>query len=158
MPARALHPFGTHFERQATFRRFAGGIAATVSLLITTGNVFFPRADSTLEETTMKYLALIYSSDAQNPQYGSPKFAAVVARDRVMLAGEGLQPTTTATTVRVRKGKTESMDGPFAETKEQLGGFYLFDCANLDEAIKYAAMIPHAAWGSVEVRPVMQYG
>lgn len=79
-------------------------------------------------------------------------------RDGVMLAGEGLQKSTTATTIRVRNGKTETLDGPFAETKEQLGGFYLFDCANLDEAIKYAAMIPTAAWGSVEVRPVMQYG
>ncbi len=116
----------------------------------------------------MKYMALIYSSDAANPQYGSPGFGAMMGaynvateaykRDKVMLAGEGLQPSTTATTVRVRNGKTETMDGPFAETKEQLGGFYLFDCANLDEAIKYAAMIPTAAWGSVEVRPVMQYG
>lgn len=115
----------------------------------------------------MKYLALIYSTDAANPQFGSPEFgammsayqaaSAVYVRDGVMSAGEGLQPSTTATTVRVRNGKTETMDGPFAETKEQLGGFYLFDCANLDEAIKYAAMIPHAAWGTVEVRPVMQY-
>jgi hypothetical protein len=119
-------------------------------------------------ENIMKYMALIYSSDAANPQYGSPDFGAMMGayneanetykRDGVMLAGEGLQQSATATTVRVRKGKTETMDGPFAETKEQLGGFYLFDCANLDEAIKYAAMIPTAAWGSVEVRPVMQYG
>jgi hypothetical protein len=119
-------------------------------------------------ENIMKYMALIYSSDAANPQYGSPGFGEMMGaynvatetykRDGVMAAGEGLQPSTTATTVRVRNGKTETMDGPFAETKEQLGGFYLFDCANLDEAIKYAAMIPTAAWGSVEVRPVMQYG
>ena len=65
-------------------------------------------------------------------------------------------PTSTATTVRVRNGKTETMDGPFAETKEQLGGFYMFECANLDDAIKYAAMIPSAEHGSVEVRPVME--
>jgi len=77
-------------------------------------------------------------------------------RDGVMLGGEALQDTSTATTVRVRNGKTETMDGPFAETKEQLGGFYLLDCANLDEAIKYAAMIPSAEHGCVEIRPVME--
>ena len=71
------------------------------------------------------------------------------------LAGDALKSVETATSVRVRGGKTETMDGPFAETKEQLGGFYLFDCANLDEAIKYAAMIPSARIGSVEVRPVL---
>ena len=115
----------------------------------------------------MKYMALIYGNDAADPQFGTPEFGKMMAdydavyeiyqRDKVMLAGEGLQGAATATTVRVRKGKTETMDGPFAETKEQLGGFYLFECANLDEAIKYAAMIPHAASGAVEVRPVMQY-
>ena len=80
---------------------------------------------------------------------------AVYARDGVKLAGEALQPTSSATTVRVRGGKTQTMDGPFAETKEQLGGFYMFDCASLDDAIRYAAMIPSAAHGSVEVRPIM---
>lgn len=79
-------------------------------------------------------------------------------KDGVMLAGEGLQGTSAATTVRVRNGKTETMDGPFAETKETLSGFYLFDCANLDEAIKYAEMIPSAQFGSVEIRPVVVYG
>jgi hypothetical protein len=114
----------------------------------------------------MKYLALIYTPAGASPQYGSPEFVsfmaayqaanAVYARDGVMSAGEALQPTSTATTVRVRGGKTETMDGPFAETKEQLGGFYLFDCANLDDAIRYAAMIPSAAYGAVEIRPVME--
>jgi hypothetical protein len=78
-------------------------------------------------------------------------------RDGVWAAGDALQPVNTATTVRVRNGKTESMDGPFAETKEQLGGFYILDCANLDDAIRYAAMIPHAANGSVEIRPIMVF-
>lgn len=71
--------------------------------------------------------------------------------------GEGLKPTSTAATIRVRNGKAETMDGPFAETKEQLDGFYLLDCANLDDAIKCAAMIPTAQYGCVEIRPVMEY-
>ena len=74
-----------------------------------------------------------------------------------MVAGDPLEPTATATTVRVRGGKTESTDGPFAETKEQLGGYYILDCKDLDEAIAYAARIPTAAFGSVEVRPIMVF-
>ena len=69
-----------------------------------------------------------------------------------MLHGEALQPTATATTVRVQDGNTLTTDGPYAETKEQLGGFYLIEVNDLDEAIKWAAKIPHAAEGSVEVR------
>ena len=68
-----------------------------------------------------------------------------------------LQPAATATTVSVRGGKTETMDGSFAETKEQLGGYYLLDCTDLDEALKYAAMIPSAEHGRIEVRPIMVY-
>ena len=115
----------------------------------------------------MKYLALIYAAANTGPQYGTPEFAEFMGgyntatqrykTDGVLLAGEGLKPTSTATTVRVRDGKAETMDGPFAETKETLGGFYLFDCANLDDAIKYAAMIPSAKFGCVELRPVMDY-
>jgi hypothetical protein len=71
------------------------------------------------------------------------------------ISGEGLKPVTTATSVRVKDGKVETMDGPFAETKEHLGGFYLFEAADLDTAIKYAAMIPTAGYGTVELRPVM---
>jgi hypothetical protein len=78
------------------------------------------------------------------------------AGDRIV-AGEGLQPTATATTVRVRDGERILTDGPFAETKEQLGGFYLLECGNLDEAIDLAAKIPGASSGAVEVRPVMDY-
>jgi hypothetical protein len=65
-----------------------------------------------------------------------------------------LQPTTTATTVRVRDGKTITSDGPFTETKEQIGGYYLFECKDLDEAISWAARIPSATNGSIEVRPI----
>ncbi len=115
----------------------------------------------------MKYLALIYAAPNSGPQPGSPEFGDFMGGymtaterykgDKVFVAGEGLQPTSTATTVRVRDGKTETMDGPFAETKEQLGGFYLLDCDNLDDAIKYAALIPSAQFGCVEVRPVTEY-
>jgi hypothetical protein len=116
----------------------------------------------------MKYIALIYSAPGAAPQYGTAEFGpfmaayqaatAVYVRDGVMRGGDALQPTATATTVRVRNGKTQTLDGPFAETKEQLGGYYIFDCANLDDAIKYAAMIPTAANGCVEVRPIMELG
>lgn len=115
----------------------------------------------------MKFIALIYSAPDSGPAPNTPEFGAFMAgyglatetyqKDGVMLAGEGLQGTDTATTVRVRGGKVETMDGPFAETKETLGGFYLFECADLDAAIRYAAMIPSAQFGSVEVRPVMNY-
>jgi hypothetical protein len=73
------------------------------------------------------------------------------------IAGEGLQPTNTSTTIRVRNGKVTTTDGPFAETKEQLGGFYLIEANDLNEAIQLAAKIPSAQWGCVEVRPVMVF-
>lgn len=116
----------------------------------------------------MKYLALIYSPpmDCPDPEPGTPEFAAMMEPWEkvnqayidagIMLGGEALMPVETATSVRVRNGKTETMDGPFAETKEQLGGFYMFECDNLDEAIKYAAMIPVADFGTVELRPIME--
>ncbi|MDB5522686.1 MAG: YciI family protein [Rhizobium sp.] len=115
----------------------------------------------------MKYIALIYMNPETATPPNTPEFGKMMAgyqtatetykKDGVWMAGDALQPVTTATTVRVRNGKTESMDGPFAETKEQLGGFYMLDCANLDDAIRYAAMIPHAANGSVEIRPIMVF-
>ncbi len=75
-----------------------------------------------------------------------------------MLAGEALDSVATATTVRVVDGRTITTDGPFAETKETLGGFYLVEAADLDEAIAYAAMIPGARYGCIEVRPIWDYG
>ena len=115
----------------------------------------------------MKYLALIYTDPSVGPEPDSPEFGPYMAeyetatetyiKDKVMLGGEALQDTSTATSVRVRNGKTETMDGPFAETKEQLGGYYLFECNNIDEAIKYAAMIPDAKKGTIEVRPIMSF-
>lgn len=115
----------------------------------------------------MKYLALIYSAAKDSPQPNTPEFGALMgayqaagktyAEDGVVLASEALMPVETATSVRIRGGKTELTDGPFAETKEQLGGFYLFDCDTLDDAIKYAKMIPTAEYGTIEVRPVMNF-
>jgi hypothetical protein len=84
-------------------------------------------------------------------------FGQEVNEKGVYRAGDGLQPTSAATTVRVRDGETLVTDGPFAETKEQLGGFYLLDCKDLDEAIEWAAKIPGAKVGTIEVRPVMDY-
>jgi hypothetical protein len=72
-------------------------------------------------------------------------------------AGDGVQPSTTATTVRVRDGKVMTTDGPFAETREQLGGYYLIDAKDLDTAIEIASRIPGAKTGSIEVRPIMIY-
>ena len=113
----------------------------------------------------MKYLCTIYGDESQmgnlTPEQGSEMMAAYGAFGEeagdAILAGEGLQPTSTATTVRVRDGERMLTDGPFAETKEQLGGFYLLECGSLDEAIELAAKIPGAQSGSVEVRPVMNY-
>jgi hypothetical protein len=80
-----------------------------------------------------------------------------VEKAGVSRASEALQPTASATTVRVRNGETLLTDGPFAETKEQLGGFYLVECDTLDQAIEWAAKIPSANSGSIEVRPVMEF-
>jgi hypothetical protein len=124
----------------------------------------------TKEKLTMKYLALIYDDPARgdDPAQDSPEFEAYMARwyalnqtyvdAGVMGGGEALMPPETATCVRVRGGKTETMDGPYAETKEQLGGYYVLDCKDLDEALRYAAMIPVAETGTVEVRPIMVLG
>jgi hypothetical protein len=113
----------------------------------------------------MQYLLLIYGDPAVEPQYGTPEFgkmmegyAALTERlraDGAMRGGEGLQGVETATSVRVRQGKVETMDGPFATTKEHLGGYYQIDVPDLDAALKYAAMVPSAQYGTVEVRPVM---
>jgi hypothetical protein len=115
----------------------------------------------------MKYMALIYSAPSASPAFGTPEFGPFMAayqaanerftKDGVLVAGEALEAASTATTVSVRNGRTETLDGPFAESKEQLGGFYIFDCANLDEAIRYAAMIPTATYGRVEVRPIQSF-
>ena len=116
----------------------------------------------------MQYMLLIYSNEATNPQPGTEEFGPFMqgymemtqaAKEAgALVAGDALQDVSTATTVTVRDGKTHTTDGPFAETKEQLGGYYLLECETLDEAIKYAAMIPSSAHGRVEIRPVQIYG
>jgi hypothetical protein len=114
----------------------------------------------------MKYLCLIYGdesqwlkmakadSDSMHTEYGA--FTQAIQKSGHLLGGNALRPTQTATTVRVRTGKTATTDGPFAETKEQLGGYYLIEARDLNDAIQVAARIPGARVGSIEVRPVQE--
>lgn len=116
----------------------------------------------------MQYLLLIYSdekhwanmsedqSSAMLAEYGT--FTKEIEASGNLRGGEALQPVHTATTIRVREGKTLTSDGPFAETREQLGGYYLIEAKDIDEAIKIAARIPDARLGCVEVRPILSYG
>lgn len=111
----------------------------------------------------MKYLCLVYSDENDlHSLPDSPKdtechaYAQSLAESGHMVAGEALEPVSTATTVRVRGGQVSITDGPFAETKEQLAGFYMIDAKDLNEALRIAADIPPARVGSIEVRPVRQ--
>jgi hypothetical protein len=115
----------------------------------------------------MKYALTIYGDESaretaspEDMQAVSQAYGALTQEMQekgVLVAGEGLYPTPTATTVRVRDDERSVTDGPFAETKEQLGGFYVLDCKDLDEAIAWAAKIPGSQSGSVEIRPVMVF-
>ena len=115
----------------------------------------------------MRYLCLIYDDEkkvATMPENESNAFMGEyfaftdgIKASGHYLAGEALQPVETATTVRVRNGKVGTTDGPFAETKEQLGGFYMIEARDLNDAIQVAAKIPSAKIGSVEVRPVVEF-
>ena len=115
----------------------------------------------------MQYLLLIYDSEKEwakmsQADYGKmfeeyTEFTSDIKAKGNHLAGHQLQPIATATTVRVRNGKRLTTDGPFAETKEQLGGFYLLEAASIDEAASMAAAIPGARFGCVEVRPIMVF-
>ena len=112
----------------------------------------------------MKYLCLIYDEEKKWASMSKSEIDAVmheyftftedITKSGHMVAGESLLPTSTATTVRVRNGKASTTDGPFAETKEQLGGFYLIEARDLNDAVQVAARIPSARTGCVEVRPV----
>ena len=114
----------------------------------------------------MKYACLVYLEEAAMDKMTAREWEALnsecmdfgvsVDSSGQRLGGEALQSISTATTVRVRNGKVTTMDGPFAETKEQLAGFYLFDAKDLDEAIQLASRIPPARLGSIEVRPVRE--
>jgi hypothetical protein len=115
----------------------------------------------------MRYLCLIYEDEkgweslppAESEAIMGEYFAFTedIRSKGQMVVGEALQPTQTATTVRVRNGKISTTDGPFAETKEQLGGFYLVEAQDLNEAIQIASRIPSARHGSIEVRPVIDF-
>jgi hypothetical protein len=114
----------------------------------------------------MRYLCLLYVAEDGVPAPGTPEFGQVVAANvaanqsmaeaGVLVDSAPLYPVRSATTLQVRAGETLLTDGPFAELKEQLGGYYLLECANLDEALRWAAIIPAARSGSVEVRPVVK--
>ena len=116
----------------------------------------------------MKYLCLIYDSESGMKDMTREQGEAIMAdymaftegvkKSGHYVGGEALKPTHTASTVRVRQGKVSTTDGPFAETKEQLGGFYLIEAKDLNDAIQVAARIPGAKTGSVEVRPVEVFG
>jgi len=118
----------------------------------------------------MRYLFLIYEQNSANPpaepmpaEERAATTAAYNAYTEMLretgafLAGEALQPVTAATTVRIRDGQTMTTDGPFAETKEALGGFYMVEAADLDQALELAAGCPAAKYGSIEVRPIWEY-
>jgi hypothetical protein len=119
-----------------------------------------------IQETSMQYLCLIYEDEKEwekRPPAESAKimdeffaYTDSIRNSGNYVGGNALQPTRTATTVRMRRGRIETTDGPFAETKEQLGGYYLLNARDLNEAIQLAARIPGARFGCVEVRPVME--
>ena len=115
----------------------------------------------------MQYLLLIYDNEKvwedmpeaeKNRLFGAyTTFTNDIKASGHYIAGDALQPVRTATSVRVRNGKTQTTDGPFAETREQLGGYYLVEAKDLDEATRIAARIPSAEIGTIEVRPVMKF-
>ncbi len=115
----------------------------------------------------MKYLCLIYGDESKAMEMAKSEMDAMmgdyfaftenIRKSGHYVAGEALEPVHTATTVRSRDGKLLTTDGPFAETKEQLGGFYLVDAKDLNEAIQIAGKIPGARYGSIEVRPVVVF-
>src|SRR5687768_12434307 len=116
----------------------------------------------------MKYLCLIYDEESKMATMSEQDanafmgeyfaFTEDIKKSGHYLGGEALKPVSTATTIRVRNGKMSTTDGPFAETKEQLGGYYLIEAADLNEALQIAAKIPSARTGAVEVRPVEVFG
>jgi len=115
----------------------------------------------------MRYMLLICADQTRYPKLSQAEndklmadygeFQSSLKAAGVYIASDRLRPTTTATTVRVREGKTLTTDGPFAETKEQLGGFFLIHAKDLDEALAWAAKVPSAKYGSIEVRPIWEY-
>jgi hypothetical protein len=121
------------------------------------------------QEPTMQYLLLIYAAEADRAKFMKDQaamtamlgeyrtFTQSIIQSGNFKAGDALQPVATATTVRVKDGKTLTTDGPFAETREQLGGYYLIEAKDLDAALAIAARVPGAKYGSIEVRPLMVF-
>ena len=119
----------------------------------------------------MEYLLLIYEDEKTAPKCESPSkeegfetvldeyiaYTGEVEKAGILLGANPLESTDTSTTVQTRDGRTLTIDGPFAETKEQLAGYYLVDCQSESEALDWAAKIPSAKWGSIEVRPIMKF-
>jgi hypothetical protein len=115
----------------------------------------------------MKFLALLYGEEGDWANATEEEVAAVMEAHNafgeaaggagVLVGGEALQLSNTATVVQVRDGERMLTDGPFAETKEQLGGYYVLECKDLDEALTWAAQIPEAKTGKIEVRPIMEF-
>jgi hypothetical protein len=118
----------------------------------------------------MRYVILIYDENSANPPAEAPPpevwdqvmgdynaYTAMLRERGAYLAAEALQPVQTATSVRIRDGRTLTTDGPFAETKEALGGFYLVEAKDLDEALEFAAACPGSRFGTIEVRPVVDF-
>jgi hypothetical protein len=116
----------------------------------------------------MKYLLLMYADESIGSKFSEEesktaaktwgKFVKEISASGTLLSTSGVAPGTSATTVRVRNDKTMITDGPFAETHEQLGGYFLLDCEDLDEAIRWAEKIPTAKYGSIEIRPLWSPG
>ena len=114
----------------------------------------------------MKFIALIYTNESTDAKMGTPEadarmagyaaFGEAAGKAGIIQGGERLRPVADARTVRVRDGQTMNADGPFAETREQLGGYYILDCKDIDEAAAWAAKIPGAKDGSIEVRPIWE--
>lgn len=114
----------------------------------------------------MKYLVMIYASEAEEAKmtpadvgtilqaYGA--YTEALTKSGVLLASDRLRPTSEATSVRVKGGKTEVLNGPYAETREQLGGYYLIDVPDLDAALAWAARCPSSSYGTIEVRPIWE--
>jgi hypothetical protein len=115
-------------------------------------------------ETTMQYLLMIYSEEAAIQSYSETKISELIAaygayteamnKAGVLVGSNRLRPSTLATTVRVADGKTQVLNGPYAETREQLGGYFLIDVPDLDAALSWAARCPGASYGAMEVRPI----
>ncbi len=115
----------------------------------------------------MQFMLNIFTRENDEPELGTPEHDEYIGRyfaftnevrdAGVMVEGNALQPIATGATVAVRGGKTEVVDGPFAETKEQLGGYYVLDCKDIEEAMNYAAKIPGAEFGRIEVRPIVVF-